>query len=86
MTGEQIAARSVGVCEVSRGTRVVQIVVDPFAGSIDTVLDPHRSWKVLVGAGEAGVAKNIKNNGLLESVGECGAFVRKRARCRTGCG
>src|SRR5579863_4352499 len=80
MTGDQIVARSVGVGELSRGTRVVQVVVDPFAGSIDTVLDPHRSWKVLIGAGEAGFAKNIKNNGLLESVGEYGAFIRKLAR------
>ena len=68
MTGEQVAARSVSVGEVSIGTRVVQIVVDRFAGSIDTVLDPHRSWKVLVGAGEAGLAKNIKNNSLLKSI------------------
>ena len=80
MAGEQIAACSVGVGEVRRGAGVVQIVVDPFAALIDTVLHPHRSRKLLVGAGEAGLAKNIQNNRLLQSVGECGAFVGKRAR------
>ena len=80
MIGEQITARSVSIGEVGGSIRVVQIVVKAFARPIDAVFEPHRRWKILVGTGEARLAKNIQHNGLLQSVGKRGSFVGERAR------